>query len=113
MTDPVADHLRAAADCIDVNGWMQEGWHPDLRCVHLALADAGTGEAWIADTFDAARTALLRYLGLPTNQGAEPLWAWNDAPGRTHGEVTDTLRTVAKAIDEARDFAEQALEGRP
>ncbi|MEL7994248.1 hypothetical protein AAG656_28510 [Streptomyces albidoflavus] len=108
MTTPtqVADLLDRAADHIDRVGWTQGDWHeetPGLQpkdspaCADGALAVAAYGDPFGAgghrepDRFalhSAAVTALIRHIGAG-------LIDWNDAEGRTKGEVVGAMRAAA------------------
>lgn len=79
-----------AADLLITDGWCQ-GRAADLtgRCIENALyltgLRHGVGEAGL----DALVAALDLRLGMPAR-------IWNDAPGRTQGEVVALLRTCAR-----------------
>jgi hypothetical protein len=84
-TPSTADVLNQAADYLEQHGWIQGGLGtPDgPRCVAGAIGGLERGrfcEAWLAFT---------RYLK------PEHPATWNDAPGRTKGEVVAALRAAA------------------
>jgi hypothetical protein len=92
-----AETLEAAADYIDVHGWCQRDWITPTGqvCLDMALSEVTDHVSHCLD----ARNALIRYL---KDIGVNPpsYMNFNDMPGRTQGEVTDLLRTVAKQLRE-------------
>lgn len=119
MTTPtqVADLLTRAAEHIDHVGWTQGDWHeetPGLQpkdspvCADGALSVVAYGRpcgagARTPDQFalhSAAVTALIRHIGAG-------LIDWNDAPGRTKGEVVGAMRAAAAEQREQATDAER------
>jgi hypothetical protein len=102
----IAEDYENAADILDTDGWQQGNFgHPGVPgCLAGALRKAAGQRLgnpfqviWSFDWHAASKA-----LGLPAPTGIVPvpLIAWNDAPGRTKGEVQDLLRTAAKKLRE-------------
>ncbi len=91
VSPEVRDVLLGAADSLERDGWMQNGYGRagGPRCVSGALKTAAGYEGAVA-TLDAYRT-MVEALGL----GFPHLCEWNDAPERTQAEVVAKLREVA------------------
>ena len=89
--EEVADHIEAAADLIEREGWCQgaltspEGGY----CVEGALMQA---PLWYASvTYEAAQRDLTLTLG-------QLIPRWNDTPGRTKQKVLEMLRLEAERV---------------
>jgi hypothetical protein len=107
-----ADVLLKAADRVQFGGWTQYTFAQDAagRCVGATDPNA---VKWCArGAIKAERLAPYRFAQAVTvmedylNRDEREPWSlmtWNDQPGRTAGEVADTMRRVAKELsNEAR-----------
>jgi hypothetical protein len=104
----VMKDLRAGADLIEKNGWIQgdfyqerEGVEPidcpvcsvgGLHAVITGSPTPGRGDWAAIQRYIGAKLALWEYL--PTD-----IIAWNDTPGRTAEEVTAAFRDCANALE--------------
>ena len=109
----IADVCDEAADIIGANGWLQgEPWPGSLHyrpgmpvCEMGALAVALGDRCWRRLPGDVIREAdprgtLATVAGAVEHHLGFPLTIWNDAPGRTEGEVVELLRGTAKKLRE-------------
>lgn len=95
MTAQVAADLRAAADVLERDGWVQRTWEWEgARCAASALgavvygAEDDGGDDEMNLRYSAAITALKARVGIAVT-------VWNDEAGRTAAEVIDALRAAA------------------
>lgn len=103
-----ADELDAAADEV-LKGWRQGDYGnytlpEDDVCALGALARV-TQVYNIVGVFHKPSVMelggyLTESLGLNDNAPSRAIVEWNDAPGRTAGEVADAMRTCAKSVRE-------------
>jgi hypothetical protein len=104
--EQVPDVLFRAADRVQFQGWTRQ-WYARTAEEVRVRSDDPQAVAWCARgalkvespsqyRYGRAYDALDRYLR-ETGQGAGVM-TWNDAPGRTAGEVADTMRHAAKAL---------------
>jgi len=94
-----ANVLREAADLIESDGWCRRRWEADTgeRCLVTALDAAADDNE---DLLHEAVSALIGRIGAPAApvRMLRALTAWNDAPGRTVGDVTALLRAAAEDV---------------
>lgn len=91
MTD-VSEVLETAADIIEKEGWIQNGFGHS-RLGYCAVGAIARAEGFDFPTFafeEPSEKALRSYLGV------EWVPSWNDDPARTKQEVLDALRGAAK-----------------
>lgn len=89
------DDLRAVADHIETNGWLQYAYadHTGRCCAAGAMNKLCTDDPWSFDS----RSAIA--FGVFYRISGEDIATFNDAIGRTKQQVLDKLRKVA---DEAQ-----------
>lgn len=93
----VADVLTRAADLLERDGWRQGGLQQGCRRCALGAIVEAAGVSVCALVVSLACEAVQLAAGIerPTIGG---LGTWNDAPGRTAGEVIGTMRAAAAAL---------------
>jgi hypothetical protein len=99
----VADKLRAAADLLATNGWIQGA--PSDEHGRYCIDGAVNVVTDDANVYKDATEAVLDHLGTPSITG------WNDKPGRTAEQVIAVLRETAAEEDARAAALEQ--ESRP
>jgi hypothetical protein len=87
----VAEKLRAAADLLATNGWIQGA--PSDKHDRYCMTGAINVVTDDADVYEDATEAVLDRLGTPSI-----IW-WNDQPGRTAEQVIAALRETAAEED--------------
>lgn len=129
----ISDTLSKAADILERDGWLQGAYYkepevvyayPELDpaadeearrtapcCQRGAISRAVFGSAYVVSAYGSPVGygsdfyAAFRYFDeyMMYERGVEGTVAWNDAPGRTKGEVVEALRGAAgKARGEGR-----------
>lgn len=105
VRDRVASILEEAASILDTYGWISGGYGDQSNgyCAVGAIA-AVPGCSLLFEEEDryALRLVAKRVASIPISTSIvineEAVLGWNDELGRTLGEVTDTLRSVAKDL---------------
>lgn len=102
-----AEILLKAADRVQFEGWTRYQWAEDANGKMVA-ATAPTAVKWCArgavksvapTDYRALIAAEAIEFHLLRGGYSHGLMAWNDAPERTAGEVADTMRRVAKELE--------------
>lgn len=103
-----ADQLDTAADEV-LKGWRQGDYGnytlpEDDVCALGALARVNqvynVVDVFLKPSVTALGGYLLESLSWPRGAPSRAIVEWNDAPGRTAGEVADAMRTCAKELRE-------------
>ena len=108
-----SDILNRAIGLVNENGWQQgEVLTSSKVCLTTAIERAWQEKKYSLVDFNYAREAISKILKvprepqlLPSDPLAVPYWGrhfmeWNDAPGRTREQVTDTLKAAAILANE-------------
>lgn len=94
----VPETLRKAAALIQKRGWCQRVREDEDGCLCVLGAIAVAAHGYAEETVDEDLSEPVRAL-LP--DPAERIWHWNDAPGRTAGEVIALLEKAATMAEAA------------
>lgn len=102
-----AEVLLSAADRVQFQGWTQFAYAQDAngKVVGASNPEAvrwcakGALKAEDPNHFHNAVFRVEDYLGQGNPRWGCDMRIWNDTPGRTAGEVADTMRRVAKELE--------------